>query len=74
MIAAWILTDAAYGLPDRNFALNSIDAIDLRTPEIEAAIDRIHQNNIEVMSGFGRYSQYDASMSDYLLGKWGLLE
>jgi hypothetical protein len=31
------MTDESYELLDRNFALNSIDAINFRTPEIVAA-------------------------------------
>ena len=69
-----ILTDESYDLSDRNFALNSLDAIEFRTPEIEASLKAIYQSNIEILSGFGRYSQYDASMSDYLLRNWGLIE
>ena len=67
-----ILTDESNGPLDRNFALNSLDAIDFRTPEIEAAVQTIYQNNIEAMSGFSRYSRYDASVSEYLLKRWGL--
>jgi hypothetical protein len=69
-----ILTDASYGMMDRNFALNSIDAIDFRSPEVEAAVQASYEANIETMSGFGRFSQYDASMAMYLLKRWGLLE
>ena len=59
---------------DRNFTLNSLDAIDFRTPEIEAAVRKIYERNLEFMSGFQRYSRYDASMSDYMLRKWGIVE
>jgi N-sulfoglucosamine sulfohydrolase len=69
-----ILTGESDGLSDRNFALNSLDAIDFRTPEIEAAVQAIYRDNIEAMSGFGRYDRYDASMADYLLRKWGLMD
>jgi len=68
-----ILTDESDGPLDRNFALNSLDAIDFRTPEIEAAVQAIYQSNLEALSGFSRYSRYDASMADYLMRKWGLL-
>jgi N-sulfoglucosamine sulfohydrolase len=69
-----ILTDESDGLSDRNFALNSLDAIDFRTPEIEAAVRALYDENIEAMEGFGRYSRYDASMAEYLLKRWGLME
>jgi N-sulfoglucosamine sulfohydrolase len=69
-----ILTDESNGPLDRNFALNSLDAIDFNTPEIEAAVQAIYQSNLEALSGFSRYSRYDASMADYLMRKWGLIE
>src|SRR5690606_5122670 len=55
-----IMTDPSYELPDRNFALNSIDAIDFKTPEIEAAIKTCYEKNKEYMEGFARYNHYDA--------------
>ena len=63
-----------YGLSDRNFALNSIDAINFRTPEVEAAVKNCYESQIASLQGFAKYNAYDALMSEYLLKKWGLLK
>ena len=69
-----ILTDKKYGLTDRNFALNSIDAINFRTPEIEAAVKHCYESQIESLKGFARYNAYDVLMSEYLLKKWYVID
>jgi len=69
-----ILTDTKYGLSDRNFALNSIDAINFRTPGIEAAIKQCYDSQIDVLQGFAKYNAYDALMSEYLLKRWKLID
>jgi N-sulfoglucosamine sulfohydrolase len=65
-----ILMDDKSGLFDRNFALNSIDAINFRTPEIESAVKHCYESQAESLKGFARYNAYDALMAEYLLKKW----
>lgn len=69
-----ILTEDTYGLSDRNFALNSIDAINFRTPAIEAAIKQCYDSQIDVLQGFAKYNAYDALMAEYLLKRWKLID
>ena len=68
-----ILTDEKYNMYDRNFALNSIDAIDFRTTEIEKAIKKLYETKIKEIEGFAIYSTYDISMSKTILEKWEVL-
>lgn len=68
-----ILTDEKYNMYDRNFALNSIDAINFRTTEIEKAIKELYENKIKDIEGFAIYSTYDVSMSKTILEKWEIL-
>jgi hypothetical protein len=68
-----ILTDQKYGLSDRNFALNSIDAISFRTPAIENAVKNCYESQIDTLKGFAKYNAYDVLMSEYLLKQWGLI-
>ncbi len=75
-----------YKMADRNFALNSIDAINDASPEMIAGVLKLYRElNTSVQSSTGttapggamkgfiinRYSQYDGTMSEYLLKKWG---
>jgi len=69
-----ILTGKQYGLSDRNFALNSIDAINLREPEVEVAVKNCYESQIDTLKGFAKYNAYDALMAEYLLKKWDLIE
>jgi hypothetical protein len=74
-----IMTDESYELLDRNFVLNSIDALDFRTPEIEAAVMSCYEKNKEFAEGNSKSNYldpvlYDSRMSEYLLKKWGLIE
>lgn len=63
-----------YNMTDRNYALNSIDAINDASPEIISTVKKIYNRESASMQGFARYSVYDISMSEYLLRKWGILE
>ncbi|MGF1585973.1 MAG: sulfatase-like hydrolase/transferase [Bacteroidales bacterium] len=66
-----ILTDSkSFGMTDRNFALNSIDAINIESKEIIAVLKELYKSSD--IEGFQRYSQYDILMSEYLLRKWGV--
>ncbi|KPK84008.1 MAG: sulfatase [Bacteroides sp. SM23_62_1] len=63
-----------YSMTDRNYALNSIDAINDASPEIISVVQKMYNEKSASVRGFARYSVYDISMSDYLLRKWGILE
>jgi len=66
-----ILSDTVnFSMTDRNFALNSIDAIDAETPEMTAAVQKLHDEQSEGVTGWALYSFYDVLMSEYLLNKW----
>jgi hypothetical protein len=58
---------------DRNFALNSIDVINDNNPEIISIIRKMYEDNKSKLVGFAKYSQYDLSMCEYLLKKWGVI-
>ena len=62
-----------YNMTDRNFALNSIDAINDASQEIISAVRNLYDEKNASVQGFARYSSYDLSMSEYLLRKWGVL-
>ena len=75
-VAAYVnlLQDSTtYAMTDRNFALNSLDAINDESPEIVTAVQRLYDEKKESVTGFARYSVYDFLMSEYLLKKWGVL-
>jgi N-sulfoglucosamine sulfohydrolase len=62
-----------YQMSDRNFALNSIDAIDTKDPGIIEAINKLYNEQMAKAKSFAsRYSSYDILMSEYLLKKWGV--
>ncbi len=65
---------ADYDMTDRNFALNSIDAVDDQSPEIVSAVRQLYDERVEGVVGFARYDVYDFLMSEYLLRKWGELD
>lgn len=70
-----ILTDTVtFAMPDRNFALNSIDAIDAQNPELIHTVTNLYESQKDSVKGFARYSVYDFLMSETLLKKWGELE
>ena len=62
-----------YTMTDRNFALNSIDAIGDDSPKMVAAVQQLYDEKSPSVQGFARYSVYDVLMSEYLLKKWGEL-
>ena len=62
-----------YAMTDRNFALNSIDAINDESPEIVSVVQELFEEKSATVQGFARYSVYDVLMSEYLLKKWGRL-
>lgn len=73
-IYARILEDTVlFDMTDRNFALNSIDAIDDHSPDITTVVQSLYNRRKSALQGFARYNEYDALMSEWLLKKWGLL-
>jgi len=63
-----------YDMTDRNFAHNSIDAINLKDRTLTNAIKKLYDEQTSKFSGFTRYSYYDVLMSEYLLKKWGVAQ
>jgi N-sulfoglucosamine sulfohydrolase len=77
--AAWkmyadLLNDTTtFNMTDRNFALNSVDAINDKSPLIEEAVGKLYNDRKSKLNGFARYNEYDALMAEWLLKKWGKL-
>jgi len=70
-----LLDTVTYKMSDRNFALNSIEAIDAKNPEIITIIRKLYFDNASGPGDFAaRYSNYDVTMSEYLLKKWYIIE
>jgi N-sulfoglucosamine sulfohydrolase len=69
-----ILQDTiTYKMAERNFALNSIDAVDAKSPEMIAAVNKLFNEQSVKIKGFeSRYSLYDVLMAEYLMKKWGI--
>ncbi|MCX6300948.1 MAG: sulfatase-like hydrolase/transferase [Bacteroidia bacterium] len=69
-----ILQDTiTYKMVDRNFALNSIDAINVKSPEIVAAVTKLFNEQSAKSTGFAaRYSLYDVLMAEFLMKKWSV--
>jgi N-sulfoglucosamine sulfohydrolase len=68
-----ILQDTtSYDMTDRNFALNSIDAINDDSPELIDCVKNLYNQQSQGITGFMRYNVYDVLMSEYLLKKWGV--
>lgn len=65
-----ILTEETYGMLDRNFALNSIDATQISDQDIQEAVKQLYDGMKDSIRGFARYNQYDFLMSEYLLTRW----
>ncbi len=63
-----------FDMTDRNFALNSLDAINDSGPEIIAVVRALYDRRKSNMQGFARYSVYDGLMSEWLLKKWGMIK
>ena len=69
-----ILNDKQLDLLDRSFALNSIDAIDFREPEVEKWINEYYTEKSATIKGFAIYANYDVSLAKSILEKWGIIE
>ncbi len=69
-----ILNDKKSNLLDRAFALNSIDAIDFREPEVETWIKNFYDEKSKDIKGFALFSEYDFSLAKSILEKWSLIE
>ncbi|WP_346860897.1 sulfatase [uncultured Draconibacterium sp.] len=69
-----ILKDKNKTILERNFVLNSTDAINFKTPEIEKWIKQYYESKKEETKGFAVFATYDFSMCKTLLEKWGILE
>jgi arylsulfatase A-like enzyme len=70
-----ILQDTlAFDMTDRNFALNSIDAIGDDSQEITTVVQNLYKERSPGVTGFARYNVYDVLMSEWLLKKWGMME
>ena len=70
-----ILTDTlVFNRTDRNFALNSVDAIGARTPELVQNVRDMYERRKHILQGNERYKAYDALMAKALLAQWGLIE
>jgi N-sulfoglucosamine sulfohydrolase len=70
-----ILQDTlTYNMTDRSFALNSLDAINDSSPEIIAAVQKLHSERNTDVARMSRYlfSFNDVLMSEDLLKKWGV--
>jgi hypothetical protein len=66
-----ILTDTVtFAMTDRNFALNSIDAINAQGPDLLKPIHDLYERQKDSAKGFAKYNVYDFLMSEYLLNKW----
>ncbi len=63
----------SYNAVDRNFALNSVDAVDARSPELEKVVSEIYETDKEVLKTNQRAEAFDVLMSETLLKKWGLI-
>jgi hypothetical protein len=66
-----ILTDPTYEMMDRNFALNSVDAIRLTDPELTVAVKQLYEELKPTISGFARFNAFDFLMAESLLNQWG---
>lgn len=67
-----ILQDTvAFDMTDRNFALNSMDAIQGTSASLKAEVRMLYERKKPAMQGFARYNVYDGLMAEWLLKKWG---
>jgi len=70
-----ILQDTVnFDMTDRNFALNSIDAVNDKNPEIIEAVKKIYEANESKLTGFARFNLYDVSVCEWLMKEWGISE
>jgi len=68
-----IMTDPAYDMADRNFALNSVDGAHVSDPDLQQVVQEFYEANKEGKEGFARFNEFDWLMSEALLKKWGVL-
>jgi hypothetical protein len=67
-----ILQDTVmFDMTDRNFALNSLDAIDDDNPEVIRAVKKMYNDQNTGDAGT-RYTYYDVLMAETLLKKWAV--
>jgi len=67
-----ILKDTVnFAMADRNFALNSIDAINAQSPELTKTVKELYDSQSSALEGFARFNVFDVLMSETLLKKWG---
>ncbi len=70
-----ILSDMeSYGIMDRAFTLNSIDAANVKNQEVFDVVKNIYEIKSPDVKGFARFASYDLSLSEYLLRKWDMLK
>ncbi|MBN2348549.1 MAG: sulfatase [Bacteroidales bacterium] len=66
-----ILQDTlTYHMTDRNFVLNSIDAVNENSSEVRTAVQQLYEKNRDVLKSEARYNAYDMLMCEWLLNKW----
>lgn len=68
-----ILNDENSTMHERNWVLNSVDAIDFRTAAIEKWIKDFFDSKSEELKGWDIYSNYDFSMSKMILERWEVI-
>ncbi|WP_321345397.1 sulfatase [uncultured Draconibacterium sp.] len=68
-----ILNDENRTMMERNWVLNSVDAIDFRTPTIEKWIKDFYDSKSEELKGWDIYSNYDFSMCKMILERWEVI-
>ena len=69
-----ILNDEKSTMHERNWVLNSIDAVDFRSTQLEKWIKNFYDTNIGSAKGFAIYAKYDVSMCKTILEKWKVIE
>ena len=69
-----ILNDEKSTMHERNWVLNSIDAVDFRSTQLEKWIKNFYDTNIGLAKGFAIYAKYDVSMCKTILEKWKVIE
>ncbi|SES64211.1 Arylsulfatase A [Draconibacterium orientale] len=68
-----ILKDEHRTMMERTWVLNSVDAIDFRTLELEKWINDFYNGKKSELKGFDVYSNYDFSMCKTILEKWDVI-
>ena len=68
-----ILNNENSTMHERNWVLNSVDAIDFRTAAIEKWIKDFFDSKSEELKGWDIYSNYDFSMSKMILERWEVI-